>query len=322
MRSIFIIVLCCIMNMSAETVPEPAAGVDPVMIADLPPVPNPLGFDARLALRSHLEETYAIQGLAGVPWDALVERYRNAVNPAPVVPVVDERAAAAERAAEQKARSDRAHRDNIILQIERQFAQRADRTATTAALQQRLDDLVRTQGEEPERFAIGGVADREQAAETRATPAAKTGHPVLVGSAKALIGADGKPADASRVSDKPYVLVYFSAHWCPPCRAFTPKLVEFYQTKGGGSRFEIVFVSSDEDAGAMSAYMAEAKMPWTALTWGSPEAIAISGRFGGRGIPCLVLLDGDDAVVAHSYVGEKYVGPSPVLGELDRLLQP
>ena len=28
--------------------------------------------------------------------------------------------------------------------------------------------------------------------------------------------------------DSPLVGIYFSAHWCPPCRGFTPKLVEFF----------------------------------------------------------------------------------------------
>ena len=26
-----------------------------------------------------------------------------------------------------------------------------------------------------------------------------------------------------------FVLLYFGAHWAPPCRLFTPTLVEFYQ---------------------------------------------------------------------------------------------
>ena len=60
--------------------------------------------------------------------------------------------------------------------------------------------------------------------------------------------------------------LYFSAHWCPPCRGFTPKLAEWYKTvKSGpnGSKFEIVFVSSDKDEQSFSEYFAE--MPWHAL---------------------------------------------------------
>ncbi|KAK0074992.1 hypothetical protein PV326_011971, partial [Microctonus aethiopoides] len=40
--------------------------------------------------------------------------------------------------------------------------------------------------------------------------------------------------------------VYFSAHWCPPCRAFTPQLVDTYQRiRERGQNFEVIFVSSD-----------------------------------------------------------------------------
>ncbi|KAA8594190.1 hypothetical protein FQN60_005024 [Etheostoma spectabile] len=43
-----------------------------------------------------------------------------------------------------------------------------------------------------------------------------------------------------------YVGVYFSAHWCPPCRSLTRVLVESYRTvKESGQKFEIVFVSAD-----------------------------------------------------------------------------
>lgn len=43
--------------------------------------------------------------------------------------------------------------------------------------------------------------------------------------------------------------LYFSAHWCPPCRAFTPVLAEVYRTlKHKRDDFEVVFVSGDRDA--------------------------------------------------------------------------
>eukprot|EP00959_Pyramimonas_sp_CCMP1952_P226731 4740719-Pyramimonas_sp.AAC.1 len=45
-----------------------------------------------------------------------------------------------------------------------------------------------------------------------------------------------------------YIALYFSAHWCGPCRGFTPELIKTYNTlKAAGKPFEIVFVSSDND---------------------------------------------------------------------------
>lgn len=58
--------------------------------------------------------------------------------------------------------------------------------------------------------------------------------------------------------------LYFSAHWCPPCRNFTPLLVDFYKNrKKTGDNLEIVFVSWDKDEASFKEYFSS--MPWTAV---------------------------------------------------------
>ncbi len=60
------------------------------------------------------------------------------------------------------------------------------------------------------------------------------------------------------------VMVYFSAHWCPPCRAFTPQLTRFYTSlKSKRDDFDIVFVSSDKNQAGFDEYYRD--MPWLAL---------------------------------------------------------
>ena len=63
--------------------------------------------------------------------------------------------------------------------------------------------------------------------------------------------------------------LYFSAHWCPPCRDFTPVLVEFYNRfKKSAAAYclvDIVFVSSDHDEESFIEYLKE--MPWPAIPY-------------------------------------------------------
>jgi nucleoredoxin len=93
-----------------------------------------------------------------------------------------------------------------------------------------------------------------------------------------------------------YVGVYFSAHWCPPCRGFTPKLAEYYQkAKDAGKDWEIIFVSSDRDQSSFDEYYAE--MPWCALPF-SNRALkqTLGGKFKVSGIPAFFLVNPEGEV--------------------------
>jgi nucleoredoxin len=91
--------------------------------------------------------------------------------------------------------------------------------------------------------------------------------------------------------------LYFSAHWCGPCRGFTPELAKCHQKlKDAGKKFEVVFISSDNSEAEFKDYMAE--MPWLALPYSERELKAdLSGVFEVRGIPTLVLLQADGTLI-------------------------
>jgi len=107
----------------------------------------------------------------------------------------------------------------------------------------------------------------------------------------------GDVETATALKGKAVVALYFSAHWCPPCRGFTPVLADKYKALvGDGKAFEVVFVSSDKDEASFDEYYAE--QPWLALPFGSRDVkAALSKKYKVSGIPSLVLLDGDGAII-------------------------
>lgn len=130
-----------------------------------------------------------------------------------------------------------------------------------------------------------------------------------------LVDSAGRPASSDKLGRSKYALLYFSAHWCPPCRKFTPELVDFYN-QNASKDFDLVFVSSDESEKDMRTYMTETKMPWPGARFQSFSHKYLHDTFSGPGIPCLVLLDSSGKVLSHSYVNGEYVGPHKVLNDL------
>ena len=94
------------------------------------------------------------------------------------------------------------------------------------------------------------------------------------------------------LAGKEVIGLYFSAHWCPPCRGFTPQLGKFYDQIKDSKNFEIIFVSSDRDASQFKEYYDE-QADWAALPFKDRATKnALSKKFKVRGIPTLVILDG------------------------------
>jgi nucleoredoxin len=84
--------------------------------------------------------------------------------------------------------------------------------------------------------------------------------------------------------------IYFSAHWCPPCRGFTPKLAESYtKMVAAGKKWDIVFASGDKSQSEFDNYMKE--MPWKAFPHGDKRKDKLDEMFDVSGIPTLVVVD-------------------------------
>jgi thiol-disulfide isomerase/thioredoxin len=99
--------------------------------------------------------------------------------------------------------------------------------------------------------------------------------------------------------------IYFSAHWCGPCRAFTPQLVSFHEEMTRkGKPFEIVFVSSDRNSGAMYGYMEEMNMPWLAVDFDSKEKESLKKLYKVKGIPTLVIIDAEGHLITKNGRGD------------------
>ena len=134
----------------------------------------------------------------------------------------------------------------------------------------------------------------------------------LLGDTLLQPGGDGTVSTSEALKSKT-VGLYFSAHWCPPCRKFTPQLAKKYKAlKEAGKDFEIVFVSSDRDEDAFDKYHGE--MPILTLPFQSHnKKRALSTMYNMRSIPTLVVLnsdgdmiteDGRMAVSSGSYIEE------------------
>jgi len=112
-----------------------------------------------------------------------------------------------------------------------------------------------------------------------------------------LLGKSGEVPFSDLKAD--VIGLYFSAHWCGPCRAFTPTLAKVYnEMKAANKNFEIVFVSSDRAQSAFDEYYRT--MPWLALPFGDKRKNVLSSAFQVAGIPTLIVLRKDGTMISNT----------------------
>jgi thiol-disulfide isomerase/thioredoxin len=102
--------------------------------------------------------------------------------------------------------------------------------------------------------------------------------------------AGGGGGDCDDLCDLDAVGIYFSAQWCPPCRAFTPRLADFYAaTKAAGARWAVVLASNDRSPLAFAEYLGGMPPPWRALPFGDARVAGLKALFerqcAERGLP-------------------------------------
>lgn len=116
--------------------------------------------------------------------------------------------------------------------------------------------------------------------------------------------------NTSEIKKSKIIGLYFSAHWCPPCRGFTPVLATCYdEWKKDNKSIEIIFISSDKNEEEFKNYFKE--MPWLAIPKNNTDAInSIKTHFNVRGIPTFIVLDSNGKVIdsdARNEVASKNV---------------
>ena len=121
---------------------------------------------------------------------------------------------------------------------------------------------------------------------------------VNIGNIALLKGKEAlQPGAIADLNKKKLIGIYFSAHWCGPCRNFTPKLVEFYKAvqEQHPGEFEVIFASSDSDAHAYDEYYAT--MPWLSVPFGDAFVKDTKTALGVSGIPTLTIIRADTGKV-------------------------
>ena len=114
-----------------------------------------------------------------------------------------------------------------------------------------------------------------------------------------LVYSGGATVPCNAVRGKVLAL-YFSAHWCPPCRKFTPALVEWFSRVMAApvdTPLSLVFVSRDRNAAQFADYLKQMRGALAVPFANGQARDELADIFGVASIPSLLLVDHRGVVI-------------------------
>lgn len=150
------------------------------------------------------------------------------------------------------------------------------------------------------RIALGAPLLYAAISLTQAAPddhAEKT-PPLVEALAKATFVGQTPDEAQAQLEGKKIIGLYFTAKWCAPCRAFTPKLVKFRNAHA--EDFQFVMMSWDKSLEAQEQYLEKAQMKVPAVRFDDPLIKAVGQQFRVRGVPTLLIFDAKGAFITDA----------------------
>ena len=94
------------------------------------------------------------------------------------------------------------------------------------------------------------------------------------------------------------ICLYFSGGWCPPCRSFTPILVEFYKQINQGTKqvIEIIYCSRDRNEQEFRMSLLEQRL-WLSYKFNDEKIEKLIDEYGIKCVPTLLVLNHTGKVI-------------------------
>ncbi len=113
-----------------------------------------------------------------------------------------------------------------------------------------------------------------------------------------LLTSSGESFETAKiVNDAKYVALYFSAHYCGPCRKFTPMFSVLYEDRPTKD-IEVIFISNDTSNDEFNEYFED--MPWYAVPFDLDELDKIKTHYDVSGIPRVIVIDSQTGEIVNN----------------------